>query len=45
MDGGIGPKNAAEVVAAGVNVIVSGTAIFGSGDIPGTCREMKRIMG
>ncbi|MDB5104231.1 MAG: ribulose-phosphate 3-epimerase [Fibrobacteres bacterium] len=45
MDGGIGPKNAAEVIAAGVNVIVSGTAIFGSGDIPGTCRKMKELMG
>jgi ribulose-phosphate 3-epimerase len=45
MDGGIGPKNAPEVLAAGVNVIVSGTAIFGSGDIPGTCRKMKALMG
>lgn len=45
MDGGIGPKNVREVVAAGANVIVSGSAIFGSGDVPGTCREMKRLMG
>lgn len=45
MDGGIGPKNAQEVVASGVNVIVAGTAIFGSGDIPATCRKMKTLMG
>jgi len=45
MDGGIGPKNAREVIAAGVNVIVSGTAIFGSGDITGTCMKMKSLMG
>lgn len=45
MDGGIGPGNVREVVAAGANVIVSGSAIFGSGDVPGTCREMKRLMG
>jgi ribulose-phosphate 3-epimerase len=44
MDGGIGPKNAKEVVAAGVNVIVSGSAIFASGDIAGTCRKMKEQM-
>lgn len=45
MDGGIGLKNAREVVAAGANVIVAGTAIFGSGDVPGTVRKMKELMG
>ncbi len=45
MDGGIGPKNVAEVIAAGVNVIVCGTAIFRSGNIPDTCRQMKNLMG
>ena len=44
MDGGIGLKNAREVIDAGVNVIVAGTAIFASGDIPGTCRQMKSLM-
>ena len=44
MDGGIGPRNAAEVVAAGVNVIVSGSAVFGSGDVAGACRKMKQLM-
>jgi len=45
MDGGIGLKNVQEVIAAGVNVIVAGTAVFGSGDIPGTCRQLKQLMG
>ena len=33
VDGGISPKNVAEVVQAGANVIVAGSAIFGSDDI------------
>jgi len=45
MDGGIGPKNIRETVEAGVNVAVVGTAIFGSGDIAGTCRSLKALMG
>lgn len=45
MDGGIGPKNVKEVMAAGVNAIVCGSAIFASGDITGTCRQMKELMG
>lgn len=45
MDGGIGLKNVQEVIAAGVNVIVAGTAVFGSGDIPGTCAKLKTLMG
>jgi ribulose-phosphate 3-epimerase len=45
MDGGIGPGNIRDVMASGVNVAVVGTAIFGSGDIPGTCRTLKSLMG
>jgi ribulose-phosphate 3-epimerase len=45
MDGGIGLKNVQEVIAAGVNVVVAGTAVFGSGDIPGTCAKLKTLMG
>ena len=45
MDGGIGLKNVQEVIAAGVNVVVAGTAVFGSGDIPGTCAKLKQLMG
>ncbi|HBH0418547.1 TPA: ribulose-phosphate 3-epimerase, partial [Clostridioides difficile] len=36
VDGGISPKNVAEVVQAGANVIVAGSAIFGSDDIQET---------
>jgi ribulose-phosphate 3-epimerase len=45
MDGGIGPGNIRAVIEAGVNVAVVGTAIFGSGDIAGTCRSLKAAMG
>ena len=45
MDGGIGPQNLKEVMAAGVNVAVIGTAIFGSADVAGTCRSLKALMG
>lgn len=44
MDGGIGPANVKDVIASGVNVVVVGTAIFGSGDIAGTCRTLKSLM-
>ncbi|RDY28678.1 ribulose-phosphate 3-epimerase [Romboutsia weinsteinii] len=36
VDGGIKPDNVAEVVKAGANVIVAGSAIFNSDDIPTT---------
>jgi len=32
VDGGISPANAAQITAAGANVLVSGTAIFGGPD-------------
>lgn len=32
VDGGIGPKNVAEVAAAGANVFVAGSAVFGAED-------------
>jgi len=36
VDGGISPANAAQITAAGANVLVSGTAVFGG---PGTIAE------
>jgi ribulose-phosphate 3-epimerase len=45
MDGGIGPQNLKDVMAAGVNVAVIGTAIFASADVAGTCRSLKALMG
>jgi ribulose-phosphate 3-epimerase len=44
MDGGIGLKNVREVIASGVNVIVAGTAIFGSGDVPAATAALKSLM-
>ncbi len=41
VDGGVSPKNAHVVKDAGANVIVAGSAVFGSSDIPGTVRELK----
>ncbi len=41
MDGGIGPENAAEVRAAGCDVLVAGSAIFGSDDHAETMRRIR----
>ena len=41
VDGGIKPYNAAEVAAAGADVIVAGSAIFGSTDYAGTIRALR----
>ena len=43
MDGGINIKNIAEVVAAGVDVIVAGTAVF-SGDISNNIKHLKEVL-
>ena len=44
-DGGIGLKNLREVLDAGVNVVVAGTAVFGTPDPAATIAEMHRIAG
>jgi len=41
VDGGIGPDNVRQVVGSGANVIVAGSAIFNSSNIPETIRIMK----
>ena len=41
VDGGVSPKNAHVVKDAGANVIVAGSAVFGSSDIPKTVQELK----
>lgn len=41
VDGGVSPKNAHVVKNAGANVIVAGSAVFGSSDIPKTVQELK----
>ena len=42
VDGGISPKNVAEVVQAGANVIVAVSAIFGSDDIQETVNLFRK---
>jgi ribulose-phosphate 3-epimerase len=42
IDGGIKTENIAEAARAGANVLVSGSGIFYSSDIPGTISEMRR---
>lgn len=44
VDGGIGLENAAEVLAAGANVLVAGSAVFGQEDIAGAVRSFLRRM-
>ncbi len=41
VDGGINPENVKLVLDAGVDVVVAGSAIFGSGDYPGTIGAMR----
>jgi ribulose-phosphate 3-epimerase len=40
IDGGIGPENAAEVVAAGAEILVAGSSIFGKSDPGEALREL-----
>ncbi len=40
IDGGIGPENAAEVVAAGAEILVAGSAVFGAGDPAAAVRKL-----
>ena len=42
IDGGVTKDNLEQVAGAGVDMIVAGSAVFGSGDITGTAREMVR---
>ena len=41
IDGGITPKNAAQVVAAGANVLVGGSGVFGAPDHARAVEEMR----
>ncbi|MBK6796727.1 MAG: ribulose-phosphate 3-epimerase [Acidobacteria bacterium] len=40
IDGGIGPENAAEVVAAGADILVAGSSVFGNPDPGGALRRL-----
>jgi ribulose-phosphate 3-epimerase len=41
IDGGIDASNVAEIVAAGAEIIVAGTAVFGAGDPARSVRELR----
>jgi len=41
VDGGINARTAGEVIDAGANVLVAGSAIYGSNDIVQTIKELR----
>ncbi|HEY9164885.1 MAG TPA: ribulose-phosphate 3-epimerase [Candidatus Kryptonia bacterium] len=41
VDGGVSPDNARKLVKSGATVLVAGTSIFKSNDVPGTIRKLK----
>lgn len=43
IDGGIGPDTIADAAAAGANVFVAGSAVFGADDIPERIRTMRAL--
>mgnify|MGYP003563962434 FL=1 len=45
VDGGVGPDNIADVVAAGADTVVAGSAIFGQPDYAAVITEMRRRAG
>jgi ribulose-phosphate 3-epimerase len=44
VDGGVQTDTVADLVAAGADVLVSGSGIFGSGDLTGNVRRLKELM-
>src|SRR5262245_12443406 len=45
IDGGIGPDNAAEVVAAGAEILVAGSAVFGAENPADALKDLLRVAG
>jgi ribulose-phosphate 3-epimerase len=45
MDGGLGPGNVAAAVAAGVDIVVAGAAVFGAADPAMAMRDLRRSAG
>jgi ribulose-phosphate 3-epimerase len=44
VDGGVRTDTVADLVAAGADVLVSGSGIFGKGDLAGNVRRLKELM-
>jgi ribulose-phosphate 3-epimerase len=44
VDGGIGPQNVSDVRAAGANLFVAGTSIFGAEDISRAYRRLVQAL-
>ena len=42
VDGGITPDNSGEVIAAGANALVAGSAVYGAPDIPAAIDGIRR---
>ena len=45
VDGGASLSNAKELLDAGVDIMVAGSAVFGAPDIPQRCRDFKAVIG
>ncbi|MBQ2455861.1 MAG: ribulose-phosphate 3-epimerase [Firmicutes bacterium] len=45
IDGGVNLKNAADIKAAGCDILVAGSAVFGADDIPARVREFQAVLG
>ena len=43
VDGGIDTENAADLIRAGVNVLVAGNSVFNSPDPQGTIQRLKKL--
>jgi len=44
VDGGVSPETVGNIVAAGADVLVSGSGIFGGGDIAANVRRLRDLM-
>ncbi|MCX5892458.1 MAG: ribulose-phosphate 3-epimerase [Deltaproteobacteria bacterium] len=44
VDGGVSTKTVADIAAAGADVLVSGSGIFGGGDLAGNVRRLRELM-
>jgi ribulose-phosphate 3-epimerase len=44
VDGGVSTKTVGDIVAAGADVLVSGSGIFGGGDLTGNVRRLRELM-